>query len=135
MHILSTPIEYLKGVGPVRADLLKKELHIFSYGDLLRHFPFRYIDKSKIYKISDLKGEMSYVQIKGKVIRFEEKGQKRSKGVKKGSRKRSKRAKKGELFAVYSLKLKIIVGKTLVTMFYLICFIFDLCFLYFFPML
>ena len=49
MHILETPIDYLKGVGPKRADLLKKELRIFTYGDLLEHYPFRYIDKSMIY--------------------------------------------------------------------------------------
>jgi len=48
MHVLSTPIEYLKGVGPIRAELFKKELRIFSYEDLLMHFPFRYIDKSNI---------------------------------------------------------------------------------------
>ena len=45
MHILDTPIDFLKGVGPARADLLKKELYIFTYGDLLMHYPFRYIDK------------------------------------------------------------------------------------------
>ena len=50
MHVLSTPIEYLKGVGPVRSELLKKELRIFTYEDLLFHFPFRYVDKSNIYK-------------------------------------------------------------------------------------
>ena len=54
MHILSTPIDYLKGVGPLRADLLKKELGIFTYNDLLQHYPFRYIDKSKFHKISEL---------------------------------------------------------------------------------
>ncbi len=48
MQILSTPINYLKGVGPIRADLLNKELHIFTYKDLLEHYPFRYIDKTKI---------------------------------------------------------------------------------------
>ena len=51
MHILSTPIEYLKGVGPIRAELLKSELNIFTYQDLITHYPFRYIDRSKIYKI------------------------------------------------------------------------------------
>ena len=55
MHILSTPIDYLKGVGPIRADLLKKELGIFTYNDLLQHYPFRYIDKSKLHHISELK--------------------------------------------------------------------------------
>ena len=61
MHILSTPIEYLKGVGPVRSELLKKELRIFTYEDLLMHFPFRYVDKSNIYKISEINDSMSQV--------------------------------------------------------------------------
>ena len=50
MHILETPIDYLKGVGPSRSVLLKKELGIFTYNDLLQHYPFRCIDKSKFYK-------------------------------------------------------------------------------------
>jgi ATP-dependent DNA helicase RecG len=79
MHILSTPIDYLKGVGPIRADLLKKELGIFTYNDLLQHYPFRYIDKSKIHNISELRQDMPYIQIKGCVIKFEEKGHKRAK--------------------------------------------------------
>ena len=79
MQILSTPINYLKGVGPIRADLLNKELHIFTYKDLLEHYPFRYIDKTKIYNISELYDGMPYIQLKGCLIRFEEKGQRRSK--------------------------------------------------------
>ena len=79
MHILSTPIDYLKGVGPIRADLLKKELGIFTYNDLLQHYPFRYIDKSKIHNISELRQDMPYIQIKGCVIKFEEKGHKKAK--------------------------------------------------------
>ncbi len=79
MHILTTPIDYLKGVGPARASLLKKELHIFTYGDLLQHYPFRYIDKSKVYTIADLSPNMPSVQLKGQLIKFEEKGQKRAK--------------------------------------------------------
>ena len=79
MDILETPIDYLKGVGPSRSNLLKKELRIFNYGDLLYHFPFRYIDKTKIYKVSDLTGDMPSVQLKGKIIKFEEKGQKKNK--------------------------------------------------------
>ena len=79
MHILTTSIEYLKGVGPVRADLLKKELKIFTFRDLLFHFPFRYIDKSKIYLIADLTPEMPNIQLFGKIIKIEEKGHKKSK--------------------------------------------------------
>ena len=79
MHILETPIDYLKGVGPARSDLLKKELRIFTYGDLLHHYPFRYIDKSKVYNIADLTPDVPFVQLKGQIIKFDEKGQKRSK--------------------------------------------------------
>ena len=79
MHIFSTPIEYLKGVGPARADLLRKELGVFTYGDLLQHFPFRYIDRSRIYNIVDIKEDIAYVQLQGKVISFQEKGIKTSK--------------------------------------------------------
>ena len=79
MHILSTSIEYLKGVGPVRSELLKKELRIFTYEDLLMHFPFRYVDKSNIYKISEINDSMSQIQFRGKIIRIEEKGIKKSK--------------------------------------------------------
>ena len=79
MHVLSTSIEYLKGVGPVRAELLKKELGIFTYEDLLMHFPFRYVDKSNIYKISEISDSLSQIQFKGKIVRIEEKGQKKAK--------------------------------------------------------
>ncbi|MBC8265643.1 MAG: ATP-dependent DNA helicase RecG [Flavobacteriales bacterium] len=79
MHFLETPIEYLKGVGPMRAELLKKELHIFTFYDLLYHFPFRYTDRSVIHKVADLNANMPYIQLKGKIVRFEEKGQKRAK--------------------------------------------------------
>ena len=79
MHILDTPIDFLKGVGPLRSDLLKKELRIFTYGDLLMHYPFRYIDRSKIHTIAELRESMPNIQLKGKIIKFEEKGQKRAK--------------------------------------------------------
>ena len=79
MHILSTPIEYLKGVGPIRSDLLKKELNIFTYEDLLFHFPFRYIDKSNVHLISQINDSFPHVQFKGRIKKIEEKGNKRSK--------------------------------------------------------
>ena len=79
MNILDTPIDYLKGVGPLRSDLLKKELRIFTYGDLLTHYPFRYIDRSKIHTIAELKPDSPSIQLKGQIIKFEEKGQKRAK--------------------------------------------------------
>ncbi|MCB0661692.1 MAG: ATP-dependent DNA helicase RecG [Saprospiraceae bacterium] len=62
---LSTSIEYLKGVGPARADLLKKELSIFTFQDLLWTFPFRYVDKTQFHRIADLGPASGDVQIKG----------------------------------------------------------------------
>ena len=79
MHILSTPIEYLKGVGPIRSELLKKELYIFTYEDLLLHFPFRYVDKSNIHLISQINDSFPHVQFRGRIKKIEEKGNKRSK--------------------------------------------------------
>ena len=79
MHILSTPIEYLKGVGPVRSELFKKELRIFTYEDLLMHFPFRYVDKSNIHLISNINENLPYVQFKGRIVKLEEKGLRKSK--------------------------------------------------------
>jgi ATP-dependent DNA helicase RecG len=66
-----TPIEYLKGVGPMRAALLNKELNIFTYGDLIQHYPFRYEDRTKIYLIKEITEELPYVQVKGKIIKRE----------------------------------------------------------------
>ena len=79
MEILKTPIEFLKGVGPMRADLLRKELNIYTYNDLLFYYPFRYVDKTKIYKISELDSNMPFVQIKGNIVKIEEVGKGRSK--------------------------------------------------------
>ena len=58
LHVLDTPIEFLKGVGPQRAEILQKELHVFSFRDLLELYPFRYIDKTQFYKIEDLKQDL-----------------------------------------------------------------------------
>ena len=73
--ILDTPAEYLKGVGPIRGELLRKELNIYSYSDLLQHFPLRYIDTAGIMKIADLTHEHEYVQLQGVVFNFKEEGQ------------------------------------------------------------
>lgn len=67
-NYLITPIDYLKGVGPNRADLIKSELKIFTYNDLLNYFPFRYIDRSKYHKVNELENNNSEVQIIGKFI-------------------------------------------------------------------
>jgi len=76
---LQTPIDYLKGVGPSRADLLRKELGIHTYQDLLNLFPNRYLDRTKYFKINQLQANNAEVQIIGKIIKFEEVAQKRGK--------------------------------------------------------
>ncbi len=68
---LDTSIEFLKGVGPFRADILKKELEIFTFGDLLYHFPFRYVDRSRFYKVKDIRSEDQMVQLRGRIEAFE----------------------------------------------------------------
>jgi ATP-dependent DNA helicase RecG len=64
---LDTPIEYLKGVGPQRADLLKKELGVFTFNDLLTQYPFRYVDRTKFYKVRDVNMDLPYLQLRGKI--------------------------------------------------------------------
>ena len=68
MSLLETPIEYLKGVGPQRGDLLRKELGIHKYADLLHLFPNRYIDRTRYYKINELQNSNSEVLVVGKII-------------------------------------------------------------------
>lgn len=75
--ILLTPIEYLKGVGPQRGALLRKELNIHHFADLLHFFPYKYIDKTRYYKIRDLQASLAEVQIVGKIIGFKTVEQKR----------------------------------------------------------
>ena len=74
-----TPIEYLKGVGTQRADVLKKELGIYTYHDLLLHYPFRYIDRTKYYKLSELNGDLPAVQVLVRVFYKEVIGEKHAK--------------------------------------------------------
>ncbi|UZO79890.1 ATP-dependent DNA helicase RecG [Aquimarina sp. ERC-38] len=76
---LQTPIDYLKGVGPARADLLRKELGIHTYQDLLNLFPNRYIDKTQYYKISQLQQTSADIQVIGKIIHVKTVEQKRGK--------------------------------------------------------
>ena len=66
-----TKIEFLKGVGPQRAGLLNKELNIYTFGDLIQYFPFRYEDRTQIQKIRELNASMPYVQIKGFIRNYE----------------------------------------------------------------
>ncbi|HLT72689.1 MAG TPA: ATP-dependent DNA helicase RecG [Cyclobacteriaceae bacterium] len=74
-----TPIEFLKGVGPQRAAQLNRELSIFTYGDLIQHYPFRYEDRTRFYSIRDITDEMQYVQVKGTITRVELQGEGRRK--------------------------------------------------------
>lgn len=73
--LLLTPIEYLKGVGPARGELLRKELNIHKYGDLLQLYPNRYIDRTRYYQISELNQSGAEVQIIGKIVHFKMVGQ------------------------------------------------------------
>ena len=63
-------IKYLPGVGPKRAELLNKELEIFTYLDLLHYYPYKYIDRSKTYKISEIDGSMPYIQLRGRIVSY-----------------------------------------------------------------
>ena len=69
---LLTSIEFLKGVGPQRAELLKKEVGIHTFNDLLNYFPFRYIDRSQYHKIKDLPYLDNYAQLRGRIIQVSE---------------------------------------------------------------
>lgn len=80
-NIFETSIEYAKGIGPLRADMLRKELQIFTFGDLLSYYPFRFVDKTKFYKIKDINEDLPYVQIKGIIVRVETIGDARQKRV------------------------------------------------------
>jgi len=78
---LDTTIEFLKGVGPKRAEILQKELGIFTYGQLLTYYPFRYIDRTRFYKISELQPDLPYVQILGRITGKETIGEKHKKRI------------------------------------------------------
>ncbi len=71
MDILSQDIMYLAGVGPHRKDTLASQLGIRTWGDLMEYYPYKYVDRSKVYLISELTGDMPFVQIKGKILSFE----------------------------------------------------------------
>lgn len=79
MSFFETPIEFLKGVGPQRSELLKKELSIFNYGDLLQHYPFRHEDRTKVYTIREVNETMPTIQLKGRITGFEMPGMARKK--------------------------------------------------------
>ena len=73
MHsILDQDIMYLPGVGPRKKEILSKELNINTFGDLLEYYPYKYVDRTQIYLIAQLQGDMPYVQLKGRILSFEE---------------------------------------------------------------
>ncbi len=77
--MLDTPIEYLKGVGPLRAEALKTEIGVFTYNDLLSYYPFRYVDRTSFHKIKDINDESSNFQLRGVIHSIEVVGQKSTK--------------------------------------------------------
>ncbi|MFP4366432.1 MAG: ATP-dependent DNA helicase RecG, partial [Bacteroidales bacterium] len=81
MHedILDRDIKFLLGVGPKRGELLKKELNISTFGDLLYFFPYKHVDRTKFYRISEISGDLPYIQLEGKIINTEIAGKNRNK--------------------------------------------------------
>ena len=76
---LKTPIEFLKGVGPKRAEVLRREFGIFTFNDLLYYFPFRHVDKSTVYKVCDIQTEGNYMLFKGDITGYQILGEQRTK--------------------------------------------------------
>jgi ATP-dependent DNA helicase RecG len=71
MSFFDTSLEFLKGVGPQRAAILQKELKLFTFGDLIQHYPFRYEDRTRFYSIGEVNETMPFVQVKGKITDIE----------------------------------------------------------------
>ncbi len=74
LDILNQDIQYLPGVGPKKRDMLQKELGISKISDLLEYYPYKYVDRSRIYTINELRSDMPFVQVKGRILGFEEFG-------------------------------------------------------------
>ena len=72
LDILSQDIMYLPGVGPQRKEIFNRELNVRTWGDLLEYYPYKYVDRSRIYAIHELTSDMPFVQIRGKILSFEE---------------------------------------------------------------
>lgn len=77
--ISNTDIKYLPGVGPKKAEILNKELDIYSLDDLIHYYPYKYIDKSRIFYVHEIDGNMPYIQLKGRITAFETFGEGRHK--------------------------------------------------------
>lgn len=72
LNILDQDVMYLPGVGPKKKEILSKELGIKTWRDLLEHFPYKYVDRSRIYRISEISGDMPFVQIRGRMLGYDE---------------------------------------------------------------
>ena len=70
MNILQTDIKYVPGVGTKRAEILNKEIDAFTLGDLLRWYPYRYIDRTRIFYVHEIDSAQAYIQLKGKITAF-----------------------------------------------------------------
>ncbi len=79
MDIFQTPLTYLPGIGPKRATVLAEELDLYTYLDLLHYFPTKYVDRSRVYTIKDLRGEMPSIQLRGYIRDYKEIGEGRRK--------------------------------------------------------
>lgn len=75
LDFFNQDIQYVKGVGPKRAELLNKELNIFTVEDLLRHYPYKYVDRSRFYFLNEISENMPFIQLKGKILSFEKAGE------------------------------------------------------------
>ncbi|HBK31201.1 MAG TPA: hypothetical protein DDZ78_06210, partial [Porphyromonadaceae bacterium] len=64
-------IKFVPGVGPKRASILNKEIEVFTLGDLLRYYPYRYVDRTRMYYIHEIDNSMVYIQLKGRITAFE----------------------------------------------------------------
>jgi ATP-dependent DNA helicase RecG len=74
---LEQPIDYVKGVGPAKGDILRKDLEVFTVADLLQHYPYRYVDRTAFYKINEIREEGTWIQISGKILGMQIQGVKR----------------------------------------------------------
>ncbi len=72
MHILDQDIMYLPGVGPAKREILSQQLGIQTWRDLLEYYPYKYVDRTKVYRIDELRGDMPFVQLRGRILSFEE---------------------------------------------------------------
>ena len=81
MDLSTQNIKYIPGVGPKKSEVLKNEINVISWEDLLYYFPYKYIDRSRIFKIREIEGSMPYIQLKGKIHHFETIGEGRARRI------------------------------------------------------